>query len=78
MSEFGWTRRFGGSTETTHERPTPGDTYCNNCGLMGEFWEKVPGCPAVEAAVEVVKEMLEPVCLCNGVGCNSCEPQGRG
>jgi hypothetical protein len=36
---------------TTHERPTPGDFYCNNCGLAEEYWDKVPKCPATDEEV---------------------------
>ncbi len=28
-----------------HERPTPGDYYCNNCSLQEQFWTALPSCP---------------------------------
>lgn len=37
-----------GTREMNHIKPTPGDTYCSNCGLDERFWGKLLSCPAFE------------------------------
>jgi hypothetical protein len=52
----------------------PAITYKGDNSLEIDFDSREKCVPTQQKIMEIVNDR----CLCNGVGCNSCEPQGRG
>lgn len=59
------------------------EDFCSDACLqkrIGEVINAIRNVPHIEAINTLKKQAIErdDRCVCGGVGCNSCEPQGRG